>query len=657
MTSAARLLMLLALLATTLIVAVRMGAVPLDVSEVIRAVGGEGDPAAVAIVRELRLPRSILAALAGAALAISGATFQALLRNPLAEPYILGVSGGAALGAVVVIVVGLASTPIILALAAFAGAVVAILAVLRIAVAVDRALDTRILLLAGVVAAAFFNACILLALTFADAESFRSAIFWMMGSFSGATWSGTGALALYLIPGAGLLLALARPLDLLAIGEDTATHLGVRVDAVKLVAYGGASLLTAASVAVAGVIGFVGLVIPHFLRLLWGDGHRFLLPASALLGAAFLVATDALARTVAAPVEIPVGVLTAFIGVPFFLWVLRRPIRSARRNARPVAGEEVAVPPVPLSPTALAPLPVPSTLTPHPAASPQSSPGPACIAEGLRFTYPGSDLPAVRDVEVHVQAGQITALLGPNGSGKSTVLRMISGSLVPDTGRVAVLGRPLDEWERRALAREVGVVQQTEEIAFPITTRDFIALGRFPYLGNWRREGPADREAIRQAMRICDVEEFVDRPVRSLSGGERQRVRIARALAQEPSILLLDEPTVALDIRHEMAIFELLRTLAAEGVAVLIVTHNLNLAARYADRLLLLETGRLVAAGRPESVLTREVVEAVYRWPVRITPHPGPGPDTGAPQVAPLNITPSNERPIRDIAERFRANP
>ena len=649
MTAVARLTLLLALLALALLVALRMGAVPLDVGEVIRAVRGEGDPAAVAIVRELRLPRSILAALVGAALAISGATFQALLRNPLAEPYILGVSGGAALGAVVVIVLGLATSPVVLALAAFAGAMVAILAVLRIAVAVDRALDTRILLLAGVVAAAFFNACILLALTFADTESFRSAIFWMMGSFSGASWSGTGALALYLIPGACLLLALARPLDLLSIGEDTATHLGVRVDRVKLVAYGGASLLTAASVAVAGVIGFVGLVIPHFLRLLWGEGHRFLLPASALLGAAFMVATDALARTVAAPVEVPVGVLTAFIGVPFFLWVLRRPTRAGQRTAGPPPSAAAAPVPTPVA-ARTTPFAPPSTRPPPP-------PRQACVAEGLRFTYPGSDRPAVDGVGVHMQAGEITALLGPNGSGKSTVLRMVSGTLTPDAGTVAVLDRPLGEWERRALAREVGVVQQNEEIAFPITSRDFVALGRFPYLGNWRREGSTDREAILQAMHICDVMEFSDRPVRSLSGGERQRVRIARALAQEPSILLLDEPTVALDIRHEMAIFELLRGLAGQGVAVLIVTHNLNLAARYADRLLLLETGRLVAAGHPGSVLTREVVEAVYRWPVRITPHLGPGPDTGAPQVTPLNVTPINEISNSDIAETFRANP
>jgi iron complex transport system permease protein len=319
-----RLLLLAALLAAALVVAVRLGAVPLGIGEIVDAAMGRGDPAAVAIVRDLRLPRSVQAALVGAALAASGAAFQALLRNPLAEPYILGVSGGAAVGAVCAIVLGLAAHVWAVPLAAFLGALVAIALVLRISVGIGSTLDTRVLLLGGVVIGAFFNACILLALTFADTESFRSAIFWMMGSFSGATWRGSGVLALYLAPALLVLLALARPLNLLAIGEETAAYLGVSVERVKYLAYATASLLTAAAVAVAGVIGFVGLVVPHVVRFVWGSDYRFLIPASALLGAAFLVLADAVARTAAAPTELPMGAVTALVGVPFFLWLLRR---------------------------------------------------------------------------------------------------------------------------------------------------------------------------------------------------------------------------------------------------------------------------------------------------------------------------------------------
>jgi iron complex transport system permease protein len=320
-----RLAILAAALAGALLLGVRMGAVPLDVREVAAAIRGSGDPTTVAIVRRLRLPRAVLAALVGGALAASGATFQALLRNPLAEPYILGVSGGAAVGAVgAIVLAGAPASGAGVALSAFAGAIVAILLVFRVAASVGKALDTRILLLSGVVAGAFFNACILLSLTFADAENFRSAIFWMMGSFSGATWGGIGTLAAAMVPAIVLLFALSRTLNLFAVGEETAAFLGVRTERAKLLAYGTASLLAAAAVAVSGVIGFVGLVVPHVVRMLWGGDHRFLLPASVLLGATFAVLADTLARTAAAPTELPIGVVTAFVGVPFFVYLLRR---------------------------------------------------------------------------------------------------------------------------------------------------------------------------------------------------------------------------------------------------------------------------------------------------------------------------------------------
>lgn len=254
----------------------------------------------------------------------------------------------------------------------------------------------------------------------------------------------------------------------------------------------------------------------------------------------------------------------------------------------------------------------------------------------MTFRYPGAAEPAVDTVSLRVSAGSCTAVLGPNGSGKSTLLRLLLGVLTPNAGEIRFAGRPLAAWSRPALAREIGVVPQGEEAPFPIVTRELVALGRYPHLGPWRREGPADIRAVEGAMRRADVLRFADRPLATLSGGERQRVRVARALAQETRVLALDEPTTALDVAHEMAIWELLRDLGRGGVTVLVVTHNLNLAARYAERLVLLHQGRVAAEGIPAQVLTRAHVERVYGWPVRIAPHPGPGPDTGAPQVLPL---------------------
>ena len=256
---------------------------------------------------------------------------------------------------------------------------------------------------------------------------------------------------------------------------------------------------------------------------------------------------------------------------------------------------------------------------------------------GVTFRYPESSRPALDGVSLEVPAGACTAVLGPNGSGKSTLLRLLLGTLRAEAGEARLDDRPVLEWTREAIARQVGVVPQGEEAAFPMTVRELVAMGRYPHLGPWRREGEADRHAVERAMRRCDVLAFAQRPIGTLSGGERQRARVARALAQEPAALALDEPTAALDVAHEMAIFELMRDLGRAGTTVLLVTHNLNLAARYADRLVLLDRGRVAAQGTPAQVLTRETVERVYGWPVRIGQHPGPGPDTGAPQVVPLS--------------------
>jgi iron complex transport system ATP-binding protein len=257
-------------------------------------------------------------------------------------------------------------------------------------------------------------------------------------------------------------------------------------------------------------------------------------------------------------------------------------------------------------------------------------------ATNISFRYPGADRPAVREVSLDIPRGACTAILGPNGSGKSTLLKMLLRVLKPIAGSIRFGDRPLVEWSRVELARTIGVVPQQEHIAFPVTVRDLVAMGRYPHLGLLRPESGADRAATEGAMARCDVLRLCHRRFDTLSGGERQRVRLARALAQQPRVLALDEPTLALDLRHEMEIFELLRALVQGGVTVLLVTHNLNLAARFADRLVLMNGGGLAAAGAPATVLHRELLEEVYGWPLRMTRHPGPGADAGAIQVTPL---------------------
>ena len=313
------------LLVVAMVLGVLFGSVPVGPSELWAVLLGGGDPTNRDIILQLRLPRVLLAGLVGGGLAVAGATLQALLRNPLAEPYILGMSGGASVAAVLVLSLGLAAAGSwVMPLAAFVGAVGAILLVFRVATSTGRAMDVRVLLLAGVVVAAFFSACIAFILSISSARTVQSAVLWIMGSLAAADWGDVVTAAIYTLPAGILLMALARPLNLMAIGDETAHYLGADVEGVKRVALGVAALITAAAVAVAGVIGFVGLVVPHAVRLAVGSDHRALLPLSFLGGAAFLTLADLVARVALAPAEIPVGVITAFVGVPLFLVLLRR---------------------------------------------------------------------------------------------------------------------------------------------------------------------------------------------------------------------------------------------------------------------------------------------------------------------------------------------
>jgi iron complex transport system permease protein len=320
--SLAAVLLSAAIAAAAILLSLTVGAADVPLARIFAVIAGNATDVERSILLDLRLPRALLAALAGGSLALSGAVFQAMLRNPLADPYVLGVSSGAALGAVITTV--FTASSVLLPVAALLGALAAIVIVFAISIRAVKRLDPRVLLLAGVIISSFFQAIILLLLTFLDVESFRSAIFWMMGSLATASWRTVILLAVYVLPATLVLYALARPLNLLMSGEETALYLGVRVETVSRIAYFVASVLVGASVAACGAIGFVGLVIPHAVRLAWGNDYRTLLPASLFAGATFLVLSDTVARTIAAPAELPVGVVTALVGVPVFVVLLIR---------------------------------------------------------------------------------------------------------------------------------------------------------------------------------------------------------------------------------------------------------------------------------------------------------------------------------------------
>lgn len=304
------------------LIAVTVGPAGIAPGDVWRALWGEGEPAIVAIVRELRAPRALLAFLVGGSLAVTGAALQALVRNPLADPYLLGLSGGAGLGAVLAIALRLGGAWAV-PLAAFAGALAAVALVYRLGVVTGSVLDARVLLLAGVVVGAFAASLMGAIMALAPAPETRNALLWLLGSFGAASWHTVLVFGAYAVLPLAVLYGQSRPLDLLSLGEEPAQFLGADVERVKRVLYVAASLLTAAAVSVSGIIGFVGLVVPHAVRLVWGHLHQVLLPAAFLLGGSLLVAADALARTAFAPHELPVGVVTALVGVPVFVVLVR----------------------------------------------------------------------------------------------------------------------------------------------------------------------------------------------------------------------------------------------------------------------------------------------------------------------------------------------
>ena len=277
------------------------------------------------ILLQIRVPRVLLAAAVGSSLAVAGAVFQGLFRNPMADPYVIGISSGAALGAVFAMLSGFSlalggfgAVPLF----AFAGGITTIMLVYSMA-RVGRAVPVMTLLLAGIAVSAFLSALVSL-LTYFAGEKLHQVIFWMMGGLGGATWQQVRVMIPYALVGYICVSLFSRELNAMLLGEETASNLGVDTEKVKKILLAGASLLVAAAVSTSGIIGFVGLVVPHFVRLIAGPDHRFLIPASALLGGSLLIATDALARIVIAPSELPVGIITALIGAPMFVYLLKK---------------------------------------------------------------------------------------------------------------------------------------------------------------------------------------------------------------------------------------------------------------------------------------------------------------------------------------------
>lgn len=327
-------LLLFSILVLVCLLSLAAGSTPIAIGDVFQGIlashrfPGLSDPLTFeerTILFSIRLPRILLAVLVGAALSCAGAVFQALLRNPLADPYVLGVSGGGSVGALVAIIIGLGSIPFGIPGMAFTGGLLALLLVWGLAGTAGKRRDDHTLL-AGIIVNAFFSALIMFLVSIASGEQIHSVIFWLMGDLAMAKRGDLLLAALFLAVGFVVMFLHARDLNVLLSGEETALQLGIPAKRVRVLLLVSASLVTGAAVSVSGIIGFVGLMVPHMTRMLFGPDHRLLLPASLLFGGAFLAAADTLARVVLAPAELPVGVVTALCGAPYFAYLMRRSV-------------------------------------------------------------------------------------------------------------------------------------------------------------------------------------------------------------------------------------------------------------------------------------------------------------------------------------------
>jgi iron complex transport system permease protein len=571
----------------------------------LRLPGWHADP----ILLELRVPRVVLGAMIGAALALAGVAMQALLCNDLAEPYVLGLSGGSAAGAVTSLALfpGLMPGP--------AAALGALCAAGLVRGLTRGAYDGTRLLLAGVAVGSLLSSVTGLVLVLAPrSQLLRSGTYWLFGGIGTPAWPALLLPAAVLAGALVWLIGRAEGLDRLSLGADVAASLGTDVRAMQRGILFCSVLLTAASVAAGGLIGFVGLIAPHAARRALGPGHRALLPVAALMGALLCVVADAVARSAFAPREVPVGLLTAALGGPLFLWQLQRGVRATAEPghvgrqdhargavrvpvARSIAGPPVAGPPVAGSPVA------------GPVAGPlDTRAANGAVVHGAQLAVGRGARAVLRGVDLVVQAGERVALLGANGSGKTSLLRALAGLDAPLSGTLSWpwsshAGRGAGPGQGGVLpggaerVRVLGVLLQGEAPA-TFTVRELVTLG----LGLSGPPDPQARRQVEETLRWAELCELGERPCTTLSGGEAQRAALARALVGGPRLLVLDEPTLHLDLARQAGLLRTLDRLRGE-VAVVMATHELGLAAR-CDRVVLLHQGAVVAAGTPGEVLT-----------------------------------------------------
>ncbi len=534
-------------------------------------------PDAPLIIGQIRAPRTLGAWLTGGLLGLAGALAQGLFRNPLADPFLLGSASGASLGVVAVLAAGVSAgqgaggmalaslARFGLVGAAFAGALGGVLLTLLLA---RGAQHTVRLLLAGVVVGVVAAALGDL-LTLLVPEALRGRQAFMLGSTTHLGWHGCALLGLGLVLALPLAMRLSRVLDALVLGEDSARSLGLALPLWRLLLVCLLAAATGLAVSQTGLVAFVGLAAPHLVRRM-APGAACLSAAGQCRGRRGAAAGRRRGR---ARADRTAGVAGG---------------SADRRVRRRLFAQTVAAPDSGMNTSALA-------------------------SEDLHVSL--GDVPVLQGVSLQLRPGW-TAIVGPNGAGKSTLLRALAGLVPAGQGQVLLQGRPLGDWSLRQRAQRVAWLAQQGHTHGELTVRDVVQLGRLPYLGLFGSPGPDDRRCVEEAMRATECRAWQDRRLDQLSGGERQRCLLARALAVNAPVLLLDEPTTHLDPAHQVAVVRLLQRLAPQHTVVSVL-HDLPLALQ-ADRLVVMRQGTVVAQGAHDDPALHEALRAVFEHAIAV---------------------------------------
>ena len=570
---AAVFLVLILAFAAITVLNINSGNVNISIPEIFRILlrrTGEGKE--YNIIWKIRLPRILMAAILGGALSLSGFLLQTFFENPIAGPFVLGISSGAKMVVALTMIFYLEwarnITSYTMIVAAFLGSLLSVGFILLMS---RRIKNMAGLLVGGIMIGYICSAVTDFVVTFAEDSDIVNLHGWSQGSFSGMSWSNVAISAAVIGITFVITFLMAKPIGAYQLGEAYAQSMGVNIKVFRIALILLSSILSACVTAFAGPISFVGIAVPFLVKQSLGTSRPLVvIPGTFLGGAVFCMMCDLIARMAFAPLELSISTVTSIFGAPVVIFMMLRRKRGHENMSEYYFHLD-------------------------------------------HLTVGYDKKPLIKDICIGIEKGEIVTLIGPNGSGKSTILKSITRQLKLVGGNVEFDGKNLHELSFRELSTKMAVVLTERMKPELMTCHDIVATGRYPYTGRLGMLTREDEEKVEKAMRAVHAEELGGRDFNAISDGQRQRVLLARAICQEPEVIILDEPTSFLDIRHKLELLAILRRMAKEkGITVIMSLHEIDLAQKISDKIICVKGDAISHFGAPETIFREDIIRELY---------------------------------------------